>query len=163
MVHDEQVRVIVHDSGGMERFATIPRNYYSNVHGAIVVYDVESQETFDNTKWWIKEAMRNGTENAVFLLMGNKCDSSNRVVDKEEAMALAKEHGALFAEVSSRTGTNLEQAFQKLTTRMIHQFGDRDDMSRTEKEKDDDDTKRPAKETTSSTRGGGTKKFCSIL
>ena len=47
---------------------------------------------------------------------------SERVVSREEGIALAKEHGCLFLECSARTRENVEQCFEELAlkVRTIH-------------------------------------------
>lgn len=43
---------------------------------------------------------------------------SERVVSREEGIALAKEHGCLFLECSARTRENVEQCFEELALKV---------------------------------------------
>lgn len=49
------------------------------------------------------------------ILVGNKCDLSNRVVSTEEGQALAEKYGIPFYEVSAKTKVNVAEAFQHIT------------------------------------------------
>ena len=52
------------------------------------------------------------TDNVPMTLVGNKCDiEDQREVEKDEAMAFAKEIGCLFSEASAKTSLNVEKPF----------------------------------------------------
>lgn len=46
---------------------------------------------------------------------------SERVVSREEGIALAKEHGSLFLECSAKTRENVEQCFEQLALKVLFQ------------------------------------------
>ncbi|CAI5992856.1 unnamed protein product [Closterium sp. NIES-64] len=103
------------DTAGQERFRTITSSYYRGAHGIIVVYDVTDQESFNNVKQWLNEIDRYASENVNKLLVGNKCDLTNkRVVDYQTAKAFADEIGIPFLETSAKNATNVEQAFMTM-------------------------------------------------
>ena len=130
------VMLEVHDTGGMERYATIPRNYYTGVHGAIVLYDMTEPETLENAPWWHREGTRNGTESAVYMLMGNKVDAVKADTLEEETKRgkeKATGFGALYTQVSAKTGQNIEDAFRRLAQAMADSAED-DDTGRESKD-----------------------------
>ena len=45
------------------------------------------------------------------LLKGNKCDSEDRAVGREDGERLAREYKVNFMETSAKTGLNVESAF----------------------------------------------------
>ena len=47
------------------------------------------------------------------------CKDSERVVSREEGIALAKELGCLFLECSAKTRENVEQCFEELALKVI--------------------------------------------
>ena len=151
------VMLEVHDTGGMERYATIPRNYYTGVHGAIVLYDMTEPETLDNAPWWHREGTRNGTESAVYMLMGNKVDAVKADTLEEETKRgkeKATRFGALYTQVSAKTGQNIEDAFRRLAQAMADSAEEEDDGDAGKESDDSLKVRRKEK------RGGG---FCVLL
>jgi len=106
------IKLQIWDTAGQERFRTITSSYYRGAHGIIVVYDVTDQESFNNVKQWMNEIDRYATENVNKLLVGNKCDMTNKkVVDRSTAEEFASNLGIPFLETSAKNSTNVEQAF----------------------------------------------------
>eukprot|EP01018_Ginkgo_biloba_P023607 Gb_37705 [translate_table: standard] len=106
------IKLQIWDTAGQERFKTITSSYYRGAHGIIIVYDVTDMESFNNVKHWLSEIDRYASENVNKLLVGNKCDlTEKRVVDQQMAKSLADEVGIPFLEASAKDATNVEQAF----------------------------------------------------
>ncbi|KAF3789308.1 GTP-binding protein [Nymphaea thermarum] len=109
------IKLQIWDTAGQERFRTITSSYYRGAHGIIVVYDVTDQESFNNVKQWLNEIDRYASENVNKLLVGNKCDlTDKKVVPYETAKAFADEIGIPFMEASAKNATNVEQAFMAM-------------------------------------------------
>lgn len=86
--------------------------YYRGAQAAIVVYDIQNQDTFVRATTWVKELQRQASPSIVIALAGNKADLANkRVVDFEEAQAYADENGLLFMETSAKTAMNVNDIF----------------------------------------------------
>lgn len=47
------------DTAGQERFQALGALYYKNSKGAVVVYDITSEKSFQRAKNWISELMEN--------------------------------------------------------------------------------------------------------
>jgi Ras-related protein Rab-1A len=63
-------------------------------------------------KQWLQEIDRYACENVNKLLVGNKCDLTNkRAVDTQAAKEFADSLGIPFLETSAKNATNVEQAF----------------------------------------------------
>ncbi len=87
------------------------RRYYRGIQGVIIFYDASSQNTFDNVPYWIEEARKYGHSDVTLMLVGTKCDcSEKKVVTYETAKEFADENDILFFEVSARDETNIEFA-----------------------------------------------------
>lgn len=65
------------------------------------------------------EVDRYATADTCKLLIGNKCDRSDRVVSEAEGQALARELGMPFLETSARTAENVEAAFIRMAEQLI--------------------------------------------
>ncbi|KAJ6806088.1 ras-related protein RIC1-like [Iris pallida] len=84
-------------------------------HGIIVVYDVTDQESFNNVRQWLNEIDRYASDNVNKILVGNKCDlTDKRVVSYETGKAFADEIGIPFLETSTKSIANVEQSFMMM-------------------------------------------------
>ncbi|KAL6128452.1 hypothetical protein ACLB2K_071807 [Fragaria x ananassa] len=121
-VDGKRLKLTIWDTAGQERFETVISSYYRAAHGIILVYDVTRRETFTNlSNLWAKEVNRYSTnQECIKILVGNKVDrDKERVVTREEGMALAQEHKCLFLECSAKTKENVQQCFKDLTLKML--------------------------------------------
>merc|ERR1711963_182576 len=118
------IKLQIWDTAGQERFRTITSSYYRGAHGIIVVYDVTDQESFNNVKQWLQEIDRYARENVNKLLVGNKCDLTNKkVVDYTSAKEYADQLGIPFLETSAKNATNVEQAFMTMAAEIKNRVG----------------------------------------
>ena len=80
-----------------------------------MVYDITSRESFDNLKSvWIEDVINFGEKNKVLAIVGSKKDlyEDNEAVTYQDGENLAKEYDAVFMEVSSKNGTNINLLFE---------------------------------------------------
>ena len=118
------IKLQVWDTAGQERFRTITSSYYRGAHGIIVVFDVTDQESFNNVKQWLQEIDRYACENVDKLLVGNKCDlTDKKVVEYTSAKAYADQLGISFLETSAKNSTNVEQAFMTMAAEIKNRVG----------------------------------------
>ena len=97
----KQIKCQIWDTAGQERYSMLLRNYYKDIAGAIIMYDITKRKSFNNLHFWIKELRNNGPKNISVILVGNKTDlSGKRVVPKQEAELFAKRNGFFYAEIS---------------------------------------------------------------
>jgi len=116
-LNGKTIKLQIWDTAGQERFRTITSSYYRGAHGIIVVYDITDQVSFNNVKQWLQEIDRYACENVNKLLVGNKCDLTNkRVVETSVAKDYADSLGIPFLETSAKNSTNVEQAFLTMAT-----------------------------------------------
>ncbi|KAL2487321.1 Ras-related protein RABC2a [Abeliophyllum distichum] len=121
-VGGKKLKLTIWDTAGQERFRTLTSSYYRGAQGIILVYDVTRRDTFTNlSDIWAKEVELYSTnQDCIKMLVGNKVDrESERVVSREEGMALANEFGCLFLECSARTRENVEQCFEELALKIM--------------------------------------------
>lgn len=109
----KKVRVIFVDTAGQEKFRTISSSYLRSTDGMLLVYDITSKESFDMLEDWYEEARKFGEFPVVVL--GNKTDLESKEVPKEAGEDFAKKINADFFEVSALTGSNVKEAFDKIT------------------------------------------------
>ena len=75
-------------------------------------------------KYWLQEIDRYACENVNKLLVGNKCDLTNKkVVDYTSAKEYADQLGIPFLETSAKNATNVEQAFMTMAAEIKNRVG----------------------------------------
>ena len=83
--------------------------------GALLVYDIAKQLTYNNVERWLKELRDHADQNIVIMLVGNKSDLRHlRSVPTEEAKGFAEKEGLSFIETSALDSTNVETAFHNI-------------------------------------------------
>ncbi|KAK4241230.1 ras-related protein rab-18 [Achaetomium macrosporum] len=122
LVGDQPYKVNIFDTAGQERFRTLSASYYRGAHGVILVYDITNRKSFLDLEGWFQEAKTCSTEVVVLCLVGAKLDKAaqgERQVSTEEGRALAESHGAIFYEVSAKTGENFREPFVGTVQRIV--------------------------------------------
>ncbi len=108
-LNDSQIKLLIWDTSGKERFRTITREHCQESGGIIIFYDVGRKKTFDSVPYWVQVARKNGRPGAVLMIVGNKSDvMDKREVTYEAAKAFADEEDLLLFEVSAKDGTNTD-------------------------------------------------------
>ena len=75
-------------------------------------------------KYLLQEIDRYACENVNKLLVGNKCDLTNKkVVDYTSAKEYADQLGIPFLETSAKNATNVEQAFMTMAAEIKNRVG----------------------------------------
>jgi GTPase SAR1 family protein len=79
--------------------------------GIILVYDCTDQQTFNNISNWLKQIDQHASSNVAKVLVANKCDRTDKIIETERGRALAEQHGLTFFETSAKTGHNVAEVF----------------------------------------------------
>ena len=112
-INDQIVKLQIWDTCGQERYRSLISSFYRNSCLAIIVYAIDSQNSFENVEDWIDEIKSQTNPNIKIFLIGNKKDLENqRCVDKNIAEQIVKEHNLdFFMETSAKTGENTQKLF----------------------------------------------------
>jgi len=116
----KEIKLTIFDTAGHERFRNITSSFYRGALGAVLVYDINSRESFDEMQPWIDDVQRYIPDSAR-MVIGNKSDvdSEDRKVEEAEGKELANKINAEFFETSAKTGKNIEEAFLALASAMV--------------------------------------------
>ncbi len=123
VVEGNRVKLQIWDFGGEERFRFILPTYCRGASGGIFFFDVTCPASLLHLDAWLG-VVQGVTGNIPLLMVGTKTDlAENRAVDANEAMALARQRNlAGYAEVSAKTGINVESTFELITKLMVHRM-----------------------------------------
>ena len=118
-VGNDNYKMTLWDTAGQERFKCLPKKYYQNADGVLLLFDVTNEETFNNVTNWMKDVKENsnkeGKESDIALyLIGNKIDKPDRVVSKETAETQAKSLGMKYFEVSCKINMNIPEVMARM-------------------------------------------------
>ena len=107
------IKLQIWDTCGQELYRSLITNFYRNSSLAIMVYAINSTETFENIDVWLKELRMHSNPDAKVFLIGNKIDLENeRKVTKDDGENYTKNNGLhLFMEASAKTGINAQKIF----------------------------------------------------
>jgi len=113
IVEDEKtIKAQIWDTAAQERYRAVTSAYYRGAVGAMLVYDITKQQSFDHVQRWLEELRAHADANIVIMLIGNKSDLVNlQQVDTEIAKEFAQKEGLSFLETSAMESTNVETAF----------------------------------------------------
>jgi Ras-related protein Rab-11A len=116
----EQVKIQLWDTAGQERYHAIVSAYYRGSSGAIIVYDVTNQKSFENIRTiWMKNLRNVCDENLPLMILGNKNDlEKDRAVSKLSGDELAMSEKLAFFETSALSGDNINSAFEIFTRKI---------------------------------------------
>ena len=111
----------IYDTAGQERYKSISLNYIKLGDGFLLVFAVDNRETFDKLEDWVQNIYDSvQVEEKVIFLVGNKIDSPDRVVTKEEAEDYAKKKNFTYYETSAKTGEGIEELFDELYNKIYN-------------------------------------------
>ena len=122
-----KVRLIMWDLAGQEKYNVIRSMYFQGCVGALLVYDVTRNNTFDNIdSKWLKDFDKYVKKEGAYVLIGNKMDlKDERVVSTEQGKNLADQIKASdFVETSAKYGENVELAFKNLVYQILRNYGE---------------------------------------
>lgn len=87
--------------------------------GIILVYDCTEEKSFSNISNWMKQIEQHASKDVAKVLVGNKADREDKVIDAETGKQLADEYGLEFFETSAKTGLNISELFQHIAHNII--------------------------------------------
>ena len=122
-VKNDTYKMTLWDTAGQDRFKSLPKKYYQNADGVLLLFDVTSEETFNNVSNWMKDVKENSNKNInsengqpeiALYLIGNKIDLPNRVISKEQAETEAKSLGMKYFEISCKINMNIPEVMNRM-------------------------------------------------
>ena len=123
VIDNKIIRVKIWDTAGQERYKSLTRCFFQKAQGVMIVYDVNSEKSYNNLKFWIESLKSNLYEDfdkVPIILIGNKIDIPKRKIDKEIAKDFAKSNGCEYFETSAKTGEGVDNAIRELVKQVMN-------------------------------------------
>ncbi|UJR35735.1 hypothetical protein I4U23_028485 [Adineta vaga] len=115
-----RVELAIWDTAGQERFRALGPLYYREANGAILVFDITDEDSFERVKSWVKELRRMLGNDVVLCIVGNKIDlEKDRHVSMQAAEEYAKSVNAKLYHSSAKLSKGIEELFNDLAHRML--------------------------------------------
>lgn len=85
-IDGKRVNLAIWDTAGQEKFHALGPIYYRSSNGAVLVYDITDEDSFQKVKSWVKELRKMLGNDISLVIVGNKTDrEKDRHVSLEEA------------------------------------------------------------------------------
>ena len=119
--NNKTIQLKIWDTAGQERFNSIQKQYYKNIDGILLVFDLTDLNTFNNLNQWFDKIEKESSKDCSVVLVGNKCDKIDMIqINKDDASNFANEKlGIKYFETSAKTGFNVNEIFDYLVDEII--------------------------------------------
>lgn len=106
----------VTDTTGSHQFPAMQRLSIQRGHAFILIYAINDKKSLPQLKPIYDEIIdiKGGIEMVPLMLVGNKCDDTNRQVPESEGMRMAKQWNCSFLETSAKNNFNVQELFEQL-------------------------------------------------
>ena len=130
-IKDKEIKLKIWDTAGQERYRQITSHIYKDADGIILVFDVTSEESFNQITDWMEQIKNNVSKEEVnLILIGNKCDLADRMVEKERGEKMAEKLKIKYFETSALTGQGINEAFEELAKQIFKNKNPNENISR---------------------------------
>ncbi len=117
------IHLLIYDLASEETFEDLFGPFSRGANGAIFVFDITRENTFDSIDDWVSRLnkLTNSILNSTSILIGNKSDLNDfREVEKAEGEEKCKSLTMIgYEEVSAKNSTFVDEAFTMVTKKIL--------------------------------------------
>eukprot|EP00828_Plagiopyla_frontata_P014598 TRINITY_DN1909_c0_g4_i1.p1 TRINITY_DN1909_c0_g4~~TRINITY_DN1909_c0_g4_i1.p1 ORF type:complete len:213 (+),score=41.00 TRINITY_DN1909_c0_g4_i1:106-744(+) len=128
-VDKKKIKMQIWDTAGQDRFKTITQTYYKGAMGIILTYSINDRNSFSHIENWMEQIRSNANENVCLMLVANKVDLPNRVVEVSEGEQLASNYNIPFMETSAKNNINITELFEAMARQIKNNILDSEETS----------------------------------
>jgi len=130
-IKEKEIKLKIWDTAGQERYRNITSHIYKDADGIILVFDVTSEDSYNQITDWMDQIKNNVSQDDISLiLIGNKCDIQERIVEKERGEQMAEKLEINYFETSALTGQGISEAFEGLAKLILKKKNPKENTSR---------------------------------
>lgn len=117
---NNNIKLLLWDIAGQAKWRDVRHLYYKGAQGSILVFDVTRPGTFESIPAWYKDLIKFSGD-IPRILLANKVDLTDiRKVNQDQGQTIAKEFDASYFETSAKDGTQVNDAFEKLSIAILN-------------------------------------------
>ena len=130
------VRLNIWDTCGQKIYHSSIKNFYKSALCIIIVFSLDSLDSFNNVDGWINEIKNNNYEDSIITLIGNKSDLSEPNIIKKDLIEdyCKKNDIKFYFEASAKTGENIHEIFKSLVKQLFIKYAMQNLIKTKEKE-----------------------------
>jgi small GTP-binding protein len=119
-IEDKKILLQIWDFGGQDHFRPLLKNYARGARGALLLFDLTRPSSLNRIDQWV-DICREANSEIPIIFIGTKLDLENQIsVDDDFAQYFRKEFGFFdYIKISSKTGENVNLAFELLAKKLI--------------------------------------------
>ena len=125
-INDQNIKLQIWDTAGMEKYKQITTSYYRGAHGAIVVFDLTNKESFNDVHKWVNDFSNITNQNSNMrsvVIVGNKNDLiDKREVSQDDIDKYISINNFNYVETSAKEGSNIEEMFFGITKELMGKY-----------------------------------------
>jgi len=115
---DGKIKFEIWDTAGQEKFGGLRDGYYLQGNGAIIMFDLCSQNSYRNVSNWYRDVIR-VCKNIPIVLCGNKADRKEQRQVKPKTVSFHKNKDLAYFEISAKSNLHFEKPFLWLSQKLL--------------------------------------------
>ncbi|CDW82852.1 ras-related protein rab-10 [Stylonychia lemnae] len=117
-IQGQMVKVVLWDPAGQERFESMTKQFYQNLDGVMLVFDMTNEKSYNNLTKWLGQI--NEIRPCPYVITANKADlEEQRMICDEQVELIEQKFNTQCILTSAMTGQNVEEAFNTLINTII--------------------------------------------
>ena len=124
IIKRKRIKLEIWDTCGQEAYRSLITSFYKSSSFAIMVYSIDSKDSFNNMEIWLNEIKAKSNPNIKIALIGNKCDlEDKRIVKKEDGEKFSNDNDlSFFMETSAKTSFNAKKLFNEVGKILLEEY-----------------------------------------
>ena len=111
---DIKFKLHIWDTSGQEKFKSIVSSYYRDLDVILLIFDSSDIKTFNNIKTWLNEIDKFENKDYIKILVGNKTDKNNLVINNNMASRFAEENDLYFYQTTIIIDKSIDHLFDEI-------------------------------------------------
>lgn len=119
-IKEKGLKLYFWDIGGQSDKLFLSQYYFDQAVGAMVVFNVNDESSFDNIDFWISK-VKELSGDIPFVIVGNKSDLK-KTIDQSKIEEKVSYYGVEYYETSAKHNINIDKAFHNLSIQILNHF-----------------------------------------